>query len=699
MEERIGHYRIVSELGRGGMGVVYKAHEESLNRFVALKVLGEHLAEDPGAVQRFVREAQSAARLNHPNIVQIYAISEEGGRPFFAMEFVSGTSLQSILRARGKLEIGEACRLMLQASSGLAAAHDLGVVHRDIKPANLMIDERGLLKIADFGLALLADSVSRLTATGMFMGTPGYLSPEQCLDRNIDHRTDIYSLGITFFETLTGVMPFKADSPLALLRQILEVEPPDVGSLRPEIDETLRGILARMIAKDRDQRYPDCHAVLTDLEGWLDAHPQPGRSLAALVAATTGGRRGGAEAETEAAQLETSPTVQAPSTGPRSAGAPLPPAAATPASQAEGLPPPPPADAPPAVPSAGATPPAPLTQETAPPAPAPAPAEAPITAEPIAPSPPEKSSGRQVVIALAAVLVIGLLSAVAIAGLAWKSGWLSRLRGARPVATQTVAATGPTVPGEPGAPEAPGAGATSEEAGSVSPEPAQAGGGSLPAERPGGAGEAPGTTAGGKASGPPSSAAAAAGTGTTSRSGTAAQVPTPRPPRGEAAASSASESSREAAAARPAPRPTGVVVVAVGEPLLAGEAAAQLEAALRAKGVKVVDENAIPGAARMLGGGAEPPTDRLMAALEPHARVLVLVRAEFLGSRPLYYMGRPDEAFQSRLTITPIDLQGGEAPEAGWNDRIEYTHATVTRKVEDALRPLKRRLALRLAGR
>jgi serine/threonine protein kinase len=306
MEERIGHYTIVSELGRGGMGVVYKAHEESLNRIVALKVLGKHLSEDKSFVERFKREAQSAAAMNHPNIVQVYSIDEFDGQHCFAMEYVQGSSIQQLIKKTGQMDPVRAARLVLQAASGLGAAHGKGIYHRDIKPANLMVDESGLVKIADFGLALLAAGTTRLTSTGMFMGTPGYLSPEQCLSEDVDQRTDIYSLGVTLYEMLTGVTPLKADSPLALLRQIIDVEPRDVGELRPEVPESLRLILRKMMAKKPDERYPDCAALIVDMQNWLEnasgkrvalqAHYAPGPTStqdAATVAMKSGGRKSG----------------------------------------------------------------------------------------------------------------------------------------------------------------------------------------------------------------------------------------------------------------------------------------------------------------------------------------------------------------------------------------------------------------------
>ena len=287
MKDRIGHYSIISELGRGGMGVVYKAHEESLNRFVALKVLGKHLSEDDSFVERFKREAQSAAALNHPNIVQIFAIDEIEGQHYFAMEYVKGQSFQQIIKSKDPMEPVAAGRLILQAASGLQAAHGKGIVHRDIKPANLMVDDRGLVKITDFGLALLAAGNTRLTSTGMFMGTPGYLSPEQCLGDDVDQRTDIYSLGVTLYEMLTGVTPLNADSPLALLRQIIDVEPKDVSDLRSDVPDTLRDILRRMMAKNPQDRYPDCSALIVDLQSWLEKSGAASADLNVGVGAMT----------------------------------------------------------------------------------------------------------------------------------------------------------------------------------------------------------------------------------------------------------------------------------------------------------------------------------------------------------------------------------------------------------------------------
>lgn len=266
MNRRLGHYEIVAELGRGGMGVVYKAYEADLDRYVAIKVLSRSLGHDPGVRERFLREARSMAALNDPHIVQIHAIGEDEGQPYFVMEFVAGESLSAMLRREGTLDQARAAAVTRQAALGLAAAHDHGVTHRDVKPGNLMISSRGTVKVADFGIALSGqDMASKLTSTGELVGTPGYLSPEVCLGKPVDQRSDIFSLGIVLFEMLTGDTPFKDESPLGLMLEVVEAKIPDVRQINADTDAQLATILERMIAKDPEQRYQDCHALATDL--------------------------------------------------------------------------------------------------------------------------------------------------------------------------------------------------------------------------------------------------------------------------------------------------------------------------------------------------------------------------------------------------------------------------------------------------
>uniref|UniRef100_UPI002147CAB6 serine/threonine-protein kinase n=1 Tax=Tahibacter caeni TaxID=1453545 RepID=UPI002147CAB6 len=266
MKTHLGHYDIVAELGRGGMGVVYKGYESSLNRYVAIKVLAESLAHDESVKERFLREARSMASLNDPHIIQIYFIGEHEGQTFFVMEFVEGESLGSLLKRDGKLRPEQAARVIYQTAQGLATAHDKGVIHRDIKPGNLMVTSRGAIKIADFGIALVTQDFSKkLTSTGEFVGTPGYLSPEVCLGKPVDSRSDIFSLGIVLFEMLTGRMPFTDESPLGLMLEVVRAEIPDVRQLNNDVDAELSRILSRMIAKDPNERYNNCHELAEDL--------------------------------------------------------------------------------------------------------------------------------------------------------------------------------------------------------------------------------------------------------------------------------------------------------------------------------------------------------------------------------------------------------------------------------------------------
>ncbi len=265
MNKKFGHYEVVSELGRGGMGVVYKAWEPSLNRHVAIKALGEHLLGDEGLIERFTREAKSMAAINHPNVIQVYFIGKEEGQPYFAMEFIEGISLDDLLRGNNVLSVPHAKEILRQACAGLAVAHDLDLVHRDIKPANLMICDDGTVKVVDFGIAQTREYGDKLTNTGEFVGTPGYLSPEVCTGKEVDARSDIFALGIVFYEMLAGKVPFENDSPLGLMLEVVQAEIPDIRAINKKVDKKTSYILEKMIAKNPEERCQDCQEVMKQL--------------------------------------------------------------------------------------------------------------------------------------------------------------------------------------------------------------------------------------------------------------------------------------------------------------------------------------------------------------------------------------------------------------------------------------------------
>lgn len=285
----IGQYKITGELGRGGMGVVYKARDEALDRDVAIKVLSDALANDDSVVERFTREAKSMAALNDPHIIQVYLIGEHLGAPFFCMEYVEGESLSERLKRTGKLSVSEARTILLQAAEGLDTAHEHGVIHRDIKPGNIMLGKTGRVKLADFGIAMVQDFSKRLTNTGEFVGTPGYLSPEVCIGQPVDHRSDIFALGIVLYEMLTGDIPFTEASPLGMMLEVVKADIPDIRTNNADIDEQTSSILKRMIAKDPDHRYQSCAELIRDLQSTsaVVSPDQQQHSSAFASAATT----------------------------------------------------------------------------------------------------------------------------------------------------------------------------------------------------------------------------------------------------------------------------------------------------------------------------------------------------------------------------------------------------------------------------
>ncbi|MGK7297173.1 MAG: protein kinase domain-containing protein [Candidatus Wenzhouxiangella sp. M2_3B_020] len=320
MSRHIGPFEIVEELGRGGMGVVYKAREESLQRFVAIKMLGHPLVDNDSVVQRFMREARAVADLNHPNLVQVFRVDKHEQQPYFAMEYVEGESLKTLIQRERRMQPTRALQILKEVAMGLAAAHEKGVVHRDIKPENIMLTKYGGVKVVDFGIARVDEPGTRLTTTGVGLGTPSYLSPEVCMSQDVDQRSDIFSLGVVLFEMLTGETPFKSDSPFELMTKVVEAKVPDIKTLNPNVDEGIRKILAKMIAKRPKLRYQKCDELISDIEDYragrmpryarnalLETVPAVDGGLADATSAVDAAHAGEAEADEAAADARTTP--------------------------------------------------------------------------------------------------------------------------------------------------------------------------------------------------------------------------------------------------------------------------------------------------------------------------------------------------------------------------------------------------------
>ncbi|MBI3394050.1 MAG: protein kinase [Nitrospirae bacterium] len=253
--KELGGFRVIEVVGRGGMGVVYKAEDMNLGRIVALKMVTAELSENPQMIERFKHEARAQARLTHSGIAMVYAFKQEAGESFLVMEFLQGESLRSLMNRSGILPVQETVRIALQVLSAIGYAHKMGVIHRDLKPANVVILPDGTAKVMDFGIAKVRDAQSHLTVTGSLVGTLRYMSPEQIKGLEIDHRVDLYALGISFYEMLAGRPPFEAKTDFDLMQAHLQQVPPPPSHFNPAVPAPLDKAVLKALAKDAKGRY------------------------------------------------------------------------------------------------------------------------------------------------------------------------------------------------------------------------------------------------------------------------------------------------------------------------------------------------------------------------------------------------------------------------------------------------------------
>jgi serine/threonine protein kinase len=275
----IGGFKLEKELGRGSMGVVFKAHELSLNRKIALKVLASRLSANEEIIQRFRREAQIIAALRHPNIINVLSYGEDRGFHYFAMEYVAGRDLEQILIEKELIPFHEALAIVRQVANALAEAGAKGVVHRDIKPSNIMVNKMGEAFVTDFGVAHFAKASERLTQTGLFIGTPMYASPEQATGRTLDVRSDIYSLGAVLYRMLSGRTPVSGESPLAVVAKITSEPVAPISQINPLVPKPICKLIQKMMAKELKARYQSPKDLLIDVDHCANAITSKGKTF------------------------------------------------------------------------------------------------------------------------------------------------------------------------------------------------------------------------------------------------------------------------------------------------------------------------------------------------------------------------------------------------------------------------------------
>ncbi|TVQ29906.1 MAG: serine/threonine protein kinase [Wenzhouxiangella sp.] len=722
MAKVLGRYHIISELGRGGMGVVYKAVDPKLERFIAIKCLSDELSEDEITVTRFLREARNVAALNHPHIAQIFLADEDEGRPYFVMEFIDGESLAERLARDKRLMPEQARRIIIESAEALKAAHEENIVHRDIKPGNIMIDRRGRAILTDFGIASIVHPDQQPKISKYIMGTPGYLPPEVMTGQPADHRGDIFALGAVYYEMLAGKRLVPGRDIEDTARTLLASDFPVLADLDEKIDQSTFGVLGRMLAQDPGKRYQDYDALLADLAS------EPVENAVAS-----------AKAPAVAVNTSDEPTRLA-SSGAISAAA----------AQAANEPPPTEAVNP------AATPP-------------------PTTAGAKPPAAGKQGGGLGLVIGLAAGLFLLVGASVASLAFLMPERWdqvtamlASPFAGEaedaaispEPMSSSdaTLAADLPLVDrvdmyggsrtGDEDIDVRTTDDASLVEVGDGEPGRVDAGPGESDAGDSG-FGETVGATPGESAIAaadapvdPDEDAATESLSAASARvveesaeddarmrarqssavTGTAPDMPDADAEGSSPAVASASgddqrlvvasavgESAPQPAAVReataPPPRPAapaavqpkGVLVVGVGDPVFVDPMVREIEEALRADGHDIIERGFVSGLSGLVGGGDVDLAGLSRAATQAGARWAVIARAMPAGQRQLEYYGRTDTAYTVQVETITYDLTARRRIDASELEQFEYTVLSATRQARDSVAPQLARISARLS--
>jgi len=650
MPKVLGRYHIISELGRGGMGVVYKAVDPKLERFIAIKCLSEELSSDEITVTRFLREARNVAALNHPHIAQIFLADEDEGRPYFVMEYIDGESLAERLARDKRLMPEQAVRIVTECAEALKAAHEENIVHRDIKPGNIMIDRRGRAVLTDFGIASIVRPDKPATSK-YIMGTPGYLPPEVMTGQPADHRGDIFALGAVYYEMLAGKRLVPGRDIEDTARTLLAADFPELGDLDGQLDEVSFGVLGRMLAPDPDKRYQDFDALLAGLRSEPVAVPRP----------------------------KSTPVATAPDSEPTKLATPLP-ISRTAADQA----------------------PTPSTESIDPESVKPAATQS-------APPPARRHRARS--LGLVGVLMLSLiLVGLGVARMAPERWDQVTDRVAGLFGSDTADATGP---GElavassdsdraPFQVDSEGHDVGGLEFGLVEPALSASSARLMTSETaaPDSEPETGQSTTASAAHESPEDPSHPA-----DRQATAIEEPPEEPTpvvspvetpsdRLVVATSSSASSSSTTPQPRPETRPpparpaaTGIVVLGLGDPIFVDPMVREIEEALRADGRQIVERGYIPGLSALVG---EPEIDLAAladAAASADARFAVVVRAMPAGQRQLEYHGRTDTSFIVQTETITYDLASRQRLGASELEQIEYTTLNATRQARDSIMP------------